>query len=427
MHIDYKKLLPATLRNTRWGQLIEAYQSIMENDIKNKVIYPIKDQYNFEKMTTTEKMKLCSMFGYKLLRYNGYTSTNEYLNKNLATLVQRILWKNTERGYQYIFYNYFAKGHVWPTIYNYTENYYQPIDLWNKGYESANISLDFDLGLTLDDDEENFKILDEENKLQIPLTRVIVFAIEFLQTEDQTQFLSEESLLALTNDLNQMKRITERFIYEPLLTIFYYPDQTVYQQEYSTYDKSGTTYIESILTSGNTIYFPDIEKIQFGDGSHELTDGMFISGVANLVETLTSGQIQQIIMPEDFTIGIRKKLYSSDQDHPDFTEIAFLDINDNCFFYSKLPYVHYPKKTHHGFFFKLTTYQTFLVTFNSMGGSPVESKRVKMNTPVEEPEEPVKPGYIFDGWYTGQLYLTRWNFTNNVLFNMTLYAKWIEL
>ena len=47
MHIDYKKLLPATLRNTRWGQLIEAYQSIMENDIKNKVIYPIKDQYNF--------------------------------------------------------------------------------------------------------------------------------------------------------------------------------------------------------------------------------------------------------------------------------------------------------------------------------------------------------------------------------------------
>ena len=70
---------------------------------------------------------------------------------------------------------------------------------------------------------------------------------------------------------------------------------------------------------------------------------------------------------------------------------------------------------------------TVLVTFNSMGGSPVESKRVKMNTPVEEPEEPVKPGYIFDGWYTGQLYLTRWDFTNNVLFNMTLYAKWIEI
>jgi len=62
-----------------------------------------------------------------------------------------------------------------------------------------------------------------------------------------------------------------------------------------------------------------------------------------------------------------------------------------------------------------------------MGGSPVESKRVRINTPVSEPEEPVRSGYAFDGWYTGPLYLTRWDFTNNVLFNMTLYAKWIEI
>ena len=39
------------------------------------------------------------------------------------------------------------------------------------------------------------------------------------------------------------------------------------------------------------------------------------------------------------------------------------------------------------------------VTFDSHGGTEVESLKIKKGEIIEEPEEPLKEGYEFIGWY----------------------------
>ena len=64
----------------------------------------------------------------------------------------------------------------------------------------------------------------------------------------------------------------------------------------------------------------------------------------------------------------------------------------------------------------------FEVSFDSNGGSAVESQTVKEGDRAEAPEQPKKRGYVFDGWYLGE---EEWNFTDNsVTENITLIAKW---
>ena len=68
----------------------------------------------------------------------------------------------------------------------------------------------------------------------------------------------------------------------------------------------------------------------------------------------------------------------------------------------------------------------FTVEFDSNGGTDVASQKLVDQRYAAEPEEPTREGYVFDGWYISEAYITRWNFeTDPVEENMTLYAKWI--
>lgn len=63
-----------------------------------------------------------------------------------------------------------------------------------------------------------------------------------------------------------------------------------------------------------------------------------------------------------------------------------------------------------------------VVTFDSNGGSTVDSQVVQKRGKVNEPDDPIKHGYTFDGWYNGG---NKWNFeTDTVTGPMTLKAKW---
>ena len=67
------------------------------------------------------------------------------------------------------------------------------------------------------------------------------------------------------------------------------------------------------------------------------------------------------------------------------------------------------------------------VSFDSCGGSVVESIQVEDNNRIEEPEDPTKAGYIFVAWYKESTYENEFNFeTEHVTNNITLYAKWEE-
>ena len=79
------------------------------------------------------------------------------------------------------------------------------------------------------------------------------------------------------------------------------------------------------------------------------------------------------------------------------------------------------------------TRQTFQVTFDSQGGSSVDSPTVSYGDPVAEPEEPTREGYTFDGWYTKAKGGSAWRFADDVSKNpdevtsdLTLYAHWTE-
>ena len=69
----------------------------------------------------------------------------------------------------------------------------------------------------------------------------------------------------------------------------------------------------------------------------------------------------------------------------------------------------------------------YLVEFNSMGGSPVQSQSVASGAKVTQPEAPTKDGYTFSGWYSDLDLTDAWTFsTDTVSSNMMLYAKWTE-
>ena len=62
------------------------------------------------------------------------------------------------------------------------------------------------------------------------------------------------------------------------------------------------------------------------------------------------------------------------------------------------------------------------VTFDSNGGSEVQSCVVERNTGVARPENPTRTGYNFLGWYVGD---EKWSFIDSVVtYDITLTAKW---
>jgi len=63
----------------------------------------------------------------------------------------------------------------------------------------------------------------------------------------------------------------------------------------------------------------------------------------------------------------------------------------------------------------------YKITFESNGGSSVESQIVREGDKVTMPSQPTRKGYIFDGWYLNE---KKFDFETKVNQNITLKAKW---
>ena len=65
------------------------------------------------------------------------------------------------------------------------------------------------------------------------------------------------------------------------------------------------------------------------------------------------------------------------------------------------------------------------VTFNSNGGTAVESVKVESGNVVDAPQAPTKEGFKFVGWYKEAELTNKFNFeTTEINNDITLYAKW---
>lgn len=69
--------------------------------------------------------------------------------------------------------------------------------------------------------------------------------------------------------------------------------------------------------------------------------------------------------------------------------------------------------------------QKFTVTFDSQGGSEIDSQTVTAGERLTEPTAPAKDGASFTGWFKETTCTTAWNFNKDVVTeNLTLYAGW---
>ena len=70
--------------------------------------------------------------------------------------------------------------------------------------------------------------------------------------------------------------------------------------------------------------------------------------------------------------------------------------------------------------------ETWTVTFETNGGSAVDSKTVTDGSAVAAPADPTRDGYTFAGWYKDAECSEAYDFTAPVTENITLYAKWTK-
>ena len=70
------------------------------------------------------------------------------------------------------------------------------------------------------------------------------------------------------------------------------------------------------------------------------------------------------------------------------------------------------------------TINTYTVSFNSNGGSAVNSQNINYNSTATQPATPTKTGYTFAGWYSDARLTNAFSFTTAITADITLYAKW---
>lgn len=64
------------------------------------------------------------------------------------------------------------------------------------------------------------------------------------------------------------------------------------------------------------------------------------------------------------------------------------------------------------------------ITFETFGGSGIDTRYVESGTKITKPEDPVKDGYSFKGWYVNANCTVAYDFETAVTENITLYASW---
>ena len=69
---------------------------------------------------------------------------------------------------------------------------------------------------------------------------------------------------------------------------------------------------------------------------------------------------------------------------------------------------------------------TYVVNFNSTGGSAVKEQKVKEGELAIWPSGPIKEGYQFAGWYLDSHLTKYYNFDEPVTSDITLYTKWLK-
>jgi len=384
MNIDYKKFLPSALRSNRWGQFIEVFQSIVE-DIRQEKIDIIKLQYEIENMTTEDIVNLVTMFGYQIKTRGGYTETYDYVYKQLVTLIPRIINRATINGYNSLFFIYNLTGTVYPTYID-ESSYLIPIENWWEFNEVQNIHDTLDIGtefvlfkipyrldsdLELDDGmnlDTYHKVYNPSEEVLLPnttldaiefpnldmteflekMTRHLIIHYEFQKIENEDEFLSENTLLNLYEDVFDQKRFTEIAYFEPKLVIETNSGGAISNKIFYNYDNTISTNMQSILIGTD---LSNVATIKFGIGKHATLSGA-ITDLAYTIDEYLVSDFDFETQTNTKLIG-RRKLTEKDR-CKSFTEFGLFDSVGDCVYYAKFPAVLYLSQMYSNIYLDIT-------------------------------------------------------------------------
>ena len=68
----------------------------------------------------------------------------------------------------------------------------------------------------------------------------------------------------------------------------------------------------------------------------------------------------------------------------------------------------------------------FTVSFDTNGGAAIDAQVVEKGAAATQPADPVREGYVFDGWYADKECSKAFDFNSPITGNATAYAKWAE-
>lgn len=76
---------------------------------------------------------------------------------------------------------------------------------------------------------------------------------------------------------------------------------------------------------------------------------------------------------------------------------------------------------------QLNVVRFFDVVFESDGGTEIPIQSIRINGKLDIPEPPVKAGSIFAGWYADKERTVPFDFSQTVVADLVVYAKWVEV
>lgn len=71
--------------------------------------------------------------------------------------------------------------------------------------------------------------------------------------------------------------------------------------------------------------------------------------------------------------------------------------------------------------------KTYTIKFDSDGGNDISNQIVNENEKAIKPDNPIKEGYKFEGWYIDSSYSKEMDFEKEIVEDITLYAKWTKI
>ena len=376
MAIDFKKLLPTPMRSTgKWADLLDVLNEYFV-DFKTEKISIFLNAFDMDTISGDDIIEVGEYFGYTIRQANTYTMSEEYLIRQLRTLVLRILYKTTKKGYSYIKHIYrlntlevMIAGLTGVGLEPASGEEIMSVEFLDQEADNllySTILLTFDAQKTYDEypllkfDEEtslyvnpqetglDSAYLDSDNARNTDTkgdlyqyTRNIIISYEFKYADSVDYFMTEENIAIFKYDIENLKRPTEYIYYEPNLVIS--TDKTGTQNNIviPIFDNSSSVFIKSILLGTD---FSDFSYLEFGNGTYLNLDGT-ITSLGNTLFTINENEYYTYSI-DDNNIHL-SKLISEKQTLQNITELGVFDSTNTLVYYATFPEIVFDVNSYH--------------------------------------------------------------------------------